>query len=724
MKPPIAVDGLFKASALALVCALVACGGGGGGGGGGTANNDALPLNVNGMAASGAPLANATLQIYDKNGTAVLTNPVTIQSDGTYSATIPGSATGPFVFEVDNGTDKLYSVLLDKNGSSTVNVTPVSHLIAAKLSSTGNPFNLASEIASSSATLSSTAIASASTAVMTALQPLVTALNLDTSINPISTSFAANGSGFDRMLDSLDVKIEPKGSSSKIEITMKQSVNEDAELPKISFAHNQTPPALPAVDASKLVDSGLTPKIKTLLDKLTDCYADPLSSRISAGGTTAADILSQNCKDAFIGGNPGVYKSNGMTIAKTQHFGGIFTAESTAQVTFSDPKFFYSVGANVTNGPSAGDIVFGYRWKDEYGNFQIEKNVGRIDTDGKFKLIGNQYKYDGGVGPYSQRRNYLNQPASTFYSVGYSFNMSCYQLNQYQSAGNKIVKVKVTSPAPGNHSITLIPNLSGGNCNYGYFVIATPQDKNGNATLDGMNDPSNPSGTGFVRLQSFYETGDTTATNHPRKLDRLLAFLGGYNGTDLANSEIEALPQFGMWKFEYYKTNTAGSTPVATQYYKTTARSLTVDGFKQVVKLPELTAAKKTELTSGTTCLNNSLYCYFTQTTGPFVANWSKTTDPGLVPAIYMARVYGVKDISVNSASWVGYEDSVKFGSSRMTASILCGQGETSVQSYCSGGSPSAANFKLTASIDAIDLVSRAPDGTDVSHFNTLKKLQ
>lgn len=718
MNAKVAVGHCYKISSLAFVCSLVACGGGGGG----AVSKDALSLNVNGIAASGAPLANATVQIYDKNGTAVLTNPATVGSDGSYSATIPASATGPFVFEVDNGTEKLYSVLSDKNGSTTVNVTPVSNLIAAKLSSTGNPYNLATEIASSSATVSSATIASANTAVMTALQPLVTALNLDASINPITTSFSANGSGFDRMLDSLDVKIEPKGTSSQIEVTMKQSVNEDAELPKITFVHNETPPALPSVDATKLVDSGLTPKIKTLLDKLTACYADPLSSRISAGGTTAADILSQNCKDAFIGGNPSGYKSNGMTIAKTQHFGGIFTTESTAQVTFSDPKFFYSVGANVTNGPTAGDIVFGYRWKDEYGNFQIEKNVGRIDTDGKFKLIGNQYRYDGGVGPYSQRRNYLNQPASTFYSTGYSFNMSCYQLNQSQSAGNKIVKVKVTSP--GNRTVTLIPNLTAGTCNYGYFVIATPQDKNGNPTVDGMNDPSNPSGTGFVRLQSFYETGDTTATNHPRKLDRLLAFFGGYNGTDLTNSEIQALPQFGMWKFEYYKTNTAGSLPVATQYYKTTARSLTVDGFKQVVKLPELTSAKKTELTGGTTCLPNSLYCYFTQTTGPFVANWSKTTDPGLVPAIYMARVYGVKDISVNSASWVGYEDSIKFGSSRNTASILCGQGETSVQSYCLGASPSVATFKSTASIDAIDLVSRAPDGTDVSHFNTLKKLQ
>lgn len=707
---------LSTISPLVLLCSLMACSPGGGG------NNDALPLNVSGVAATGAPLANATVQIYDKNGTAVLSSPATVAPDGSYAATIPATARGPFVFEVDTGSDKLYSVMYDKNGSSTVNVTPISNLIAAKLSPTGSPFTLASEIASSSAAVTAASIGSASTDVMTALQPLTTALNVSPSINPITTSFAANGSGFDRVLDSLDIKVEPKGTSSKIEVTMKQSVNEDADLPKVSFAHNETPAALPAVDASRLVEAGLTPKIKTLLDKLTACYADPLSSRITSGGTAAADIQSQNCKDAFIGNSPAAYKSNGMTIAKTQHFGGIFTADSTANVTFSDPKFFYTVGTTVPNGPTAGDVVFGYRWKDEYGNFQIEKNVGRLDSDGKFKLIGNQYRYDGGVGAYSQRRNYLNQPASTFYSVGYSFNMSCYQLNQYQSAGNKIVKVKVTSP--GNRTITLIPNLSGGLCNYAYFVIATPQDKNGNATVDAMGDPSNASGTGFVRLQSSYETGATTATNHPRKLDRLLAFFGGYNGTDLTNSEIEALPQFGTWKFEYYKSTAANSPVVATQYYKTTARALTVDGFKQVVKLPELTTAKKTELISGTTCIANSLYCYYTQTTGPVVANWTKTSDPGLVPAIYMARAYGVKDISVSSASWVGYEDSIKFGSSRNSASILCGQGESSVLSYCSGASSAAANFKSTASIDAIDLVSRAPDGTDVSHFHTLKKLQ
>ncbi len=691
-----------------LVAGLVACGGG-------STGSPTQPFAVTGMAATGAPMANATLQIYGKDGLAVLASPVAIASDGSYSATIPAAAVGPFVFEVDNGTDKVYSVMPDKT-SSVVNVTPLSHLIAARLSPTGNPFSLASELAASTATISATATAAASTTVMAAIQPVITALGLGTTVNPLNTAFVANGAGFDRLLDSLDIKIEPKTGGSNIDITLKQTVNENEDLPKISFSNLATPTALPAVDPSKLVATGLTPKIQALLDKLTACFAVPLSTRITANGSAAADIQSQVCKDAFLGGSPVAYKSGGLVVSKTQHFGGIFTAESTAGVAFADPKFFYQVGTTVPNGPMQGDIVFGYRWKDEYGNFQIEKNVGRIDTDGKLKLIGNQYLYDGGVGPYSQRRNFLNQPASTYSSVGYTFNLSCFQLSQSKAVGSKIVKVNVT--APNNRVITLIPNVNGsGTCNYSYFVIASSKDASGNTTLDGMGDPSTPTGTGFIRLRSQYEAGPTTVSNHPRKLEKTNAFLGGYDGTDLTDTEIESIPQYATWKYEYYKATATGSVPVATQYFKTTARALTIDGFKKVVKLPELTAVLKTSLTADSVC--SGMYCYVTQAQGPFTASWTKSTDPGLAPATYLARIYGRKDKAVSTS---GYEDSLKFGSSRTSASIRCGQGEATLQDYCTGTAANAS-FGANASIDSIDLVSRAPDGTDVSHFHALRKL-
>jgi hypothetical protein len=236
-----------------------------------------------------------------------------------------------------------------------------------------------------------------------------------------------------------------------------------------------------------------------------------------------------------------------------------------------------------------------------------------------------------------------------------------------------------------------------------------------------MGDPSNPTGTGFVRLQSKYETGTTTVGNHPRTLDKNLAFFGGPDGTDLTDAQIEELPQFGKWKFEYYKATAANSPVIATQYYKTTARALTIDGFKQSVKLPELAADLTSKLANESTC-STATYCFYKQVSGPFVATWSSSKAAGLVPATYKARIYGLKDTTASPQ--VGYEDSIKFRSSTTTTPILCGQGETSVQSYCSGSSPSTASFKTTATIDALDLVSTSPDGTDVSHFHTIKKLQ
>lgn len=673
---------------------------------------------IGGTAAVGASLANASLQIYGADGTALLTTPTSINTDGSYSAAIPSSAKFPSVLEVDTGSDKYYSVMADKT-SSTINVTQLTNLVSARLSPTGNPLTLVSEVAAGTAKITPNTVATASADVTTSITPLLTALSVPKDINPITTSFVADGKGLDRVLDSLDIKIEPKGTTAKAEITLKQTVEENTDLPKLSFSTNTAPPLLstvaPAIKTADLVPSGLNQKIQLLLDQLTSCYATPLSTRVKASGSTAADILSQTCKDVFLNSNPASYKSSGQVISKTQHYAGIFTTNDSAKVIFSDPRYFYTVAKSVSNGPTAGDVVFGYRWKDEYGNFQTEKNVARLDSSGQLKLIGNQYLYSGGVYSYSQRRNFLNQPNSTFNSVGYVFDLSCKLLNIYPSAGNKIVKVIVTSPS-GKKTV-LVPNLANSTtCNYDYFVIAF------STTTDANGDNSYPSGTSYIRIRTEYETGATTTANHPRVKNTGLAYTGGTTGTDMTTEEIEAIPQFGTWKFDYYTSTSANSSPVATQYYKTTSRALTIEGFKQSYKLPQLTSSVQSNLVNGTTCSSKTpTYCYFSQKSGPFVASWTVDASDALMPATYRARIYGVKDLSL--ATWVGYEDSITFGASKRTASILCGQGETQVQPYCSGLTPSATTFGSNASIDAVDLVSRVPDGSDISHFYTLRKL-
>ena len=143
-------------------------------------------------------------------------------------------------------------------------------------------------------------------------------------------------------------------------------------LSQISFTSDGIAPVLPAVQADKLVQSGLSVLIQGLLDQLTARYSVPLSDRITSGGSAAADIRATACKEALYNDDPTAYKSGGMIVSRSQHFGGRFVADASRGIKFSDPKFFYRVAENATGGPSQGDIVFGYRWKDELGNVQIE----------------------------------------------------------------------------------------------------------------------------------------------------------------------------------------------------------------------------------------------------------------------------------------------------------------------------------------------------------------
>jgi hypothetical protein len=335
---------------LFAVSGLVACGGGG--------SSSPQAIAIDGIAATGAPSASATLSVFDATGSLVVEG-VVVAADGKYSLTIPAGKVAPYVFVLDDGVDKLVSIL-GSNNSATVNINQITDLVAAKLSPSGNPLSLPAEITNGSATATTSAITSASTSVQTALQSLLTATNVS-SFDPFSVKFETNGTGVDKVLDMLDIKITPAGTTSNVEVTVKGAMDQDKGANSLSqFALGATAsaaiPALPAVPAGDVVADGTSPLIKNLLDKMTACYALSKVDRVGATGTTAASVLATPCKEIFIGQNPVGYKHGGSSVSSTQHFTGLFNS-SAVGVVFDRPQYFGMVKTDSpANGPKAGDM--------------------------------------------------------------------------------------------------------------------------------------------------------------------------------------------------------------------------------------------------------------------------------------------------------------------------------------------------------------------------------
>ncbi len=681
-----------------------------GGGGGSTAAITGSNIALSGIAATGAPMASATVQIYGADGNALLQTPATVAADGSYSASIPSTAKFPLIIVSDDGSTRLLSVLAAAGETATANINQLTNLIAARLSPTGDPASLISEIVAKLATVSTSAMASKNQEMLTAIKPLLDALNLSSSTNPQTVSFAANGTGFDKLLDSLDVKIEPKGASSTIDLTLRKSVREGEDLPNVSFSSNGAFTPLPAVNPDELATDGLSVKLQALLDQITSCYALDKTSRVSNFRGNAADITAAQCKNIFYGKDPRAYEMNGARVQFDQHFSGIFSAAP--GVKFISPKYFYTVSETVVNGPSAGDVVFGFRWQDDYGNFQYEKNVARLDpADNQYRIIGNQYDLPGGVSPYAQRREFTQDPTYTYDSVGYVFDLPC---NDRTKTWEKVVITAPSFDDTGEQwEITLKPSVNGGVCNYSYFTVSK----------DGVT----PSGTGFIRLQSKFVSSAPLA--HPsRSLEG--AFLL-FPDIDFTDTQLEKISQFGTWKHKYFFSGNTSSTPNATQYYKTTARAKTVDGFKTSVLLPKLitlpTVSFQTQDTR--TLVQHSSIGYVVPQGSKFDLAWTVASDAnpllkGTEPATYRARIngaYGDRTVinPINGRGQrSGYEDSVLVKSTARSGSVYCGEGLAAPQCI-------DRNFKSTpyeTTVTDIDLISRTNDGSDASHFYTFRK--
>jgi len=125
---------VFK-STLSLIAATVAALSACGGGGGGVSTNGAATT-VTGVAATGLAIANGSVTLRCTVGA---TNPVQTASDGSYAVDVSG-LTLPCVARVayqDSSTNTLKNLHSLVSAAGTVNITPVTDMVVANLSSSG-----------------------------------------------------------------------------------------------------------------------------------------------------------------------------------------------------------------------------------------------------------------------------------------------------------------------------------------------------------------------------------------------------------------------------------------------------------------------------------------------------------------------------------------------------------------------------------------------------------
>ena len=392
-------NGLFVLGGISLA-ALVACGGGSSSSSDSSNNNASdTSVTISGTAASGAAFADSKATVMDSTGAKVGTSS-TIGTDGAYSVKLDAGAKAPFVVTAtrtgeDGASESLVSVVASvSNGSATANITPITNLIAARLSPSGDPTKLAAELAEKTATLSSANVSSKTDEVQKMLEPIISATETG-STNPLTGSFSVNGAGYDRLLDSIKISIvSASASSSNIEIGIKQKQADDAAPVTIQFSSADKAEAvakLPTIEKTALVESGTAVLIQSLLKQLTSCYAVSLSNRVNSTPTSglatgdASNVVAPACKAAFFGDNPANFKSNGNLVGRDGNGNGAFAGlfkEGATGVAFSQGSYEFT--------RSNGDIVAGYKSRDTQGNESFDTFALRKDTDGKLKLIGNE----------------------------------------------------------------------------------------------------------------------------------------------------------------------------------------------------------------------------------------------------------------------------------------------------------------------------------------------
>ena len=271
---------------------LMGCGGGGSSTAG---NTDAI---ISGVAAVGAPLANAAIIVKDANNESVS---ATADAKGSYIANVSGK-TAPFMIKatgvVAGVSTSYYSALetAPKSGETlTANVTPLTNAIVAQASS-GDPATVFADVKANKAGIDATKVQAAKDKLLAALNDYIVALGGTPNADPVKTKFSANSTdALDKVLDLIKVntQVTTSGGTTKanVSLTTNTGVTTTVTQDDTKTEAATKKPVVPTTEEKELPISS----IQTAINGMNAALAS--STAYGANGANFAAWLDDNLLD-------------------------------------------------------------------------------------------------------------------------------------------------------------------------------------------------------------------------------------------------------------------------------------------------------------------------------------------------------------------------------------------------------------------------------------------
>lgn len=422
---------LTLASALAGIF-VAGCGGGGG--------SPEAPIvqstMLSGTVAGGAAVIGNVI-ITDSLGA---TKGVPIEANGRYSIDVSGM-TGPFILKaagtVGNTSVTYYSAATTADVGGTVNVTPFTNLIVSNIAAqmAENYFANLANIANIGTLITPAKIAAAETALQAKLQPVLTALGISDSIDLLRTTFAADHSGIDAVLDLVKVEV----NTTTNVVTLKNA------LTQIAIA---TDDVKTSADDSTASDS-------TKLDGITLTAVTDLQAIVTKLNEFAA-LFATSVPTIEAIKNSGIFDTSANFMMSGESFAE-FASELSSDQEIIGLKFSnvdISLDASGTKGKLTAFI--------STSTFNEKIELTMVKINGAWKVQGDGRIADVGVEALAWRNEWTGLSSGSFVQSGLSIQIDPFSYNSSHTSA-PVTRAVITGPGlvdstGSGGSIVMVPN--------------------------------------------------------------------------------------------------------------------------------------------------------------------------------------------------------------------------------------------------------------------------